>query len=60
MGCLIYKATKVLCCATICLQLGHPVHLLHGAGHWVHTDNPGEIFSLPERARASLFALLLV
>jgi hypothetical protein len=23
-------------------QLGHPVHLLHGAGHWVHTDNPGE------------------
>lgn len=28
-------------CATG-LQLGHPVHLLQGAGHWVHTDNPGE------------------
>lgn len=43
------QGTKVLSFATICLQLGHPVHLLHGAGHWVHTDNPGEV-KLPEKA----------
>jgi hypothetical protein len=27
-------------------QLGHPVHLLHGAGHWVHTDNPDGLFDI--------------
>ncbi|WIA10480.1 hypothetical protein OEZ86_000612 [Tetradesmus obliquus] len=27
-------------------QLGHRVHLLKDAGHWVHADNPGGLFDI--------------
>jgi hypothetical protein len=27
-------------------QLGHRVHLLRDAGHWVHADNPGGLFDI--------------
>lgn len=27
-------------------ELGHRVHLLREAGHWVHTDNPSGLFDI--------------
>ena len=30
-------------------QLGHQVHLLQNAGHWVHTDNPQGLLNIMER-----------
>jgi pimeloyl-ACP methyl ester carboxylesterase len=30
--------------------LGHPVHLLRDAGHWVHTDNPGGLFDIMSKS----------
>lgn len=31
---------------TLIQQLGHRVHLLRNAGHWVHTDNPTGLFDI--------------
>ncbi|GAX86583.1 hypothetical protein CEUSTIGMA_g13991.t1 [Chlamydomonas eustigma] len=28
------------------MQYGHRVHLLPGAGHWVHTDNPTQLYNI--------------
>lgn len=41
-----HAARQHRCLPELRRLLGHGVHLLRGAGHWVHADNPQGLFDL--------------